>query len=181
MSRSAQYKPAPRVRSGPAAALDARANRDAGDLRIGGIDPDSRHVRADHPVPARHSGATATTGMSHRRISRWGRNQRLSRSATGVPERERPCRFRAADYCRIGVGQRAHNKRPGRHRLSCWSRLGPAGQDAADFRWRVSGVTHQELTAVGAGTSRDPAPIYGGSGGVGCRSLSVRHGLAWTR
>ncbi len=35
-------------------------------------------------------------------------------------------RFRAADYCRIGAGQRAHNKRFGAHRLSCWSRLGPA-------------------------------------------------------
>jgi hypothetical protein len=31
----------------------------------------------------------------------------------------------------------AHGKRLGALRLSGWSRLGPAGQDAADFRWRV--------------------------------------------
>jgi len=47
-----------------------------------------------------------------RRISRYGRDQRSSRSATGVPQCERPDRrFRAAEYRLAGDGRWAHNDR----------------------------------------------------------------------
>ena len=78
-----------------------------------------------------------------------------------------PDRCRAADYCRIGAGQRAHNKRLGAHRLSCWCRLGLAGQGRG--RLPMARVRRSRRCSSGAGRLSIPCGSTGSRPSVRCQ------------
>ena len=106
---------------------------------------------ASHPVTP-----SARPGMTHREQSM---RRRIKSTHIG--------RFRAADYCRIGAGQRAHNKRLGAHRLSCWCRLGLAGQGRG--RLLMARVRRSRRCSSGAGRLSIPCGSTGSRPSVRCQ------------